>query len=131
MGFEFKHIAYLTVLGCSLWALIVTGLTSMDELGKIQFASELPQEERTSVIGEIPLETRFNALVKVMNLGLPLALLAIVMLLLTYSTNPIGFGSMGFAILVFLFASMKTMETVDIINATSEFSLGLRVWWWI
>ncbi|MDF1816711.1 MAG: hypothetical protein P1V20_31200 [Verrucomicrobiales bacterium] len=129
MGFEFKHFAYLTVLICSLWALTVTALTSVEELGKIKFNSELPQEEVANNFESVPIEDKFEAIINVLNIGIPVALLAILLLIITYGTNPIGITSLGFAILVFLFSSSKAMDAAAIITATTEFSVDARVWW--
>ncbi|MDF1752066.1 MAG: hypothetical protein P1U89_04730 [Verrucomicrobiales bacterium] len=130
MGFEFKHYAFLTILVCSLWAIVVSGLVSVEELGKIKMNSELSQEEPVDNHFEgIPLGNKLESMIKVLNVALPLAFVAIVMLVITYNSNPIGFGSMMFAIVMFLFAASKSMDAADVINASSEFSIDVRVWW--
>jgi hypothetical protein len=130
MGFEFKHYAFMTVLVCSLWALLISGLTSVEELGNIKMNSELAGDaEQGNKFGESPVIDKFSSIIKVLNIALPVALVGIVLLLITYKTNPIGFGSLTFGIVIFLFAATKTMDSADIINATTDYSLEARVWW--
>ena len=130
MGFEFKHYAFMTVLICSLWALLISGLTSVEELGNIKLNSELPAEaERGSNFTEAPVGDKFSSIISVLNIALPLALVGLVLLVITYKSNPIGFGSLTFGIVIYLFAATKAMDSADIINATTEFSLETRVWW--
>jgi hypothetical protein len=132
MGFEFKHYAFMTVLICSVWALFVSGLTSVEELGNIQMNSELANvEEQTNHFAGAPIGDKFASILKVLNVALPLAFIGLLMLVITYKSSPIGFGSMTFGVVLFLFATTKTMDAADIINATTEFSLDARVWWWM
>lgn len=129
MGFELKHYAFLTVLICSGWALIISASTSVDELSNIELRSELPREENSTKFGENPIDNSFEAVVKMLNTALPLSLLAIVLLLVTYGANPIGLGSLGFAIVLFVFSSSRAMHAADVINASTNFSLDAQVWW--
>lgn len=128
---EFKHYCFLTVLICSLWALTVSGLTNIEKLGDIELKSELSVVNggEDNNFGELPLENKFASIIKVLNTALPLALVAIVLLVITYSSNPIGVGSLAVAVGMFFFASTKTMDAIAIIEATSDFSVSPRVWW--
>lgn len=130
MGFEFKNYAVLTVLGCCLWALIVSGLTSVDDLGKIHMNSEFPRDEAVATnFSESPIANEFESMAKVLNLAIPLSLVAIVLLVITYGSNPIGVKTLCFLILLYFFTYSKTMEAADLIRANHQSALDTQVWW--
>ncbi len=130
MGFEFKNYAVLTVLGCCLWALVVSGLTSLDDLGHIKLNSELPRDEEvTSNFSESPIQNEFESMAKVLNLAIPLSLVAIVLLVITYGTNPIGMKTLCLLIILHFFTYSKTMEAADMIRATHQSALDAKIWW--
>jgi hypothetical protein len=130
MGFEFKGYAVLTVLVCCLWALVVSAFTSVDDLGEIKLNSELPRDEQvTTNFSESPIKNEFESMAKVLNFALPLSLVAIVLLVITYGTNPVGMKTLCFLIILYFFTYSKTMGAADLIRATHQSALDAKVWW--
>lgn len=130
---EFKHIAFIAALICSAWALFVGGMTKIEDLGNIEFKSEIPAEiaeaPGTSNFEAAPIENKFESIIDVFNLGLPIALICIILLGLTYKSNPIGFFPLIFIGVLFLFAATKALDAAHLIEAQSDFSIDSRVWW--
>ena len=130
MELEFKHLIFLTVLCCSLRALAIGGAATTEELGYHRYKSELPVTfTGESKFDHAPVAEELNSIIHVLNTALPLSLFGIVLLILTYNTNPIGMGSMLVAIVLFCAASTKTIEAAEIIQSNTPISIEARVWW--
>ena len=128
MELESKHWIFLTVLFCSLWALLVSGLILIEELGKIEMKSSLPSGDANS-FSEAPIGNKPEAIINVLNFALPLALVGILLLVLSYQSNPIGIGSLVVAIGLFLLAYSKIMDAAGVVRANSSIPLETRIWW--
>ena len=127
---EIRYIVLWSVIGCCVWALMVSSLTTVDEIGSAQmFKSELPDQVEGSKFGEVPVD-QFTSIIRVLNVAIPLALLGIIFLGVTNAKNPTGIGAIGAIIVLYAFTVSKTMDAADIIQAKSEFSIDARVWWW-
>ena len=139
---EFKHIMFIAVLLCSGWALLVSGVTSINDLGTtVTTNSELKQsnsgdgsgsktgEKSQSNFGEVPIGDEFTEIIKVLNLGLPVGLIAIVLLIITYKHNPIGICGLAIAIGMYYVSANQTIKAKDIVQEKTEFSIDARVWW--
>jgi len=131
---EFKHIMFIAVLLCSGWALVVSGVTSINDLGTtVNTNSELTQFNSTgepqSNFGKVPFGDQFAEIIKVLNLGIPLGFAAIVLLVLTYKKNPIGVVGLSIAICLFYISYNQAMKAADIIQEKTAFSIDARVWW--
>jgi hypothetical protein len=128
MNIEIKQLAFITVLCCSLWALSISGLTSLEGLGNYKLPSELPSEAAAS-LEVVSVSDKFDEIIQVLNVGLPTALLAIVLLVITSGFDSSGLKFLFSSVVMFLFASTQAMDAAAIIGATSEFSVDARVWW--
>ncbi len=131
MNFEIKQLAFITVLGCSLWALYISGLISLEKLGSYNMPSELSVIEgaETKHFETSSVVNQFDEIIQVLNVGLPVALLAVVLLGITSGFDLNGLKTLFLSVLMYLFASTQAMDAAAIIGATSEFSVDARVWW--
>ena len=148
---EFKNIMFIAVLLCSGWAILVSGLTSINDLGTtITTTSELTQsnseeeeprsyfdgipvpkqsDSTKSNFGESPLGDEFSGIIDVLNLGIPLAFVAVIMLVLTYKHNPIGITGLALSICLVFVSANRANRAAEIVQQKTEFSIDARVWW--
>lgn len=126
---EFKDLVFWVVLGCCAWAISISGLITVDQLGSIEARSELPSQEDNRRFGNSPLNDQFRSIISVLNIALPIAFLGIITLGIIYCKNPIGMWPMLQVGLLFVIAWSQTMDAMDTVQATTFNSINARVWW--
>lgn len=72
---------------------------------------------------------QFKSIISVLNIALPIAFVGIILLGLTYATNPIGMWPMLLVGLLFVIAWSQTMDAMDAVQAKTFNSINARVWW--
>ncbi len=128
MDFEFKHGIWLLLVSCCAWALLVSGMVSIEIARTNEARTELPGQESREMAPE-RVEEWFGSVSEILNLALPVAGACLVLLLFTYPSNPIGLLPLVIAIAAFWLSSSRSVETARWIDERSSLSLDTRVWW--
>lgn len=126
---NFRQLVLLGIFACSLWALVVAGFSSLEDLQTIRTKSELPSQVVGDQLENSPIRNRFEAIVSVLNIGLPASLAGVAILILSYKTERVGLFSLLFAIACFLFCSSRALTTARTLSEAKQVPLEERVWW--
>ena len=125
---EFKQKVLLISISCSLWALLISWLSSVDDLTRFDLKSELPQA-KMSHVEKGPLKQEFESICTILNYALPGALVCIALLVLNFRHDRAGLGSMLVAGCLFLLAYSVSMKAASAVEAFSSVHMDERVWW--
>ncbi|MDF1738215.1 MAG: hypothetical protein P1U86_03565 [Verrucomicrobiales bacterium] len=125
---EFKQKVLLISMGCSFWAIIVSWLSSVDDLSRINHKSEMPGAY-ISYAMEGPLEQEFESICAILNYALPTGLFGIALLVIIFRHDRAGLGAMILAGGIFLVAYSASMKAASAVESFSPLSMDERVWW--
>lgn len=132
MGFEFKHLVFLTAMGCAGWAIALSSMIAYDDYtAAVVYKSELPGETVVAGGEATPFHIldKFRTVAQTLNVVLPLGVLCIAFLMYTYSLNPIGVGSMVILIVMFLVGTVSVLEAGAAVEKIANVDLSRIVWW--
>ena len=125
---DFKQKVLVMSIGCSLWALLVSGLSSLDKYSGHNLKSELPLAQASGAI-DSPIEKEFDSICNVLNLSLPIGLCCIALLMLNFRHDRVGLGAMTLVCFLFMMAYSSSMKAACIAESYSVVSMDERVWW--
>ena len=127
---EFKHIAFITTLVCCGWALLISGMITLEKIQTIKGKSELPVEEVAAAAFAPTLESsEFESVTNALNYSIPVAFICVLLLVFCQRSDPIGILPLAGVIALFWFSSSRVMETANLVEQHSEYSIDVRVWW--
>lgn len=127
---ELKNFLVAVIFAASVWAIFISSMISIEDLGTLRNPGELPDQPVTNFEAP-PVGDKVTSMVNVLNLALPAGFTALALILLTYRINPVGLSALVPAICILFFATSKTMDTTNLVEATAERSISARVWWWM
>ncbi len=125
---EFRQKALLLSIACSLWALTVSWLSSIDDLSALNLKSELPQTG-VGQVGSGPLSQEFESVCAILNYALPTGLFCIALLVVNFRHDRAGLGAMIVAGGIFLLAYSVSMKAASAVESYSLVHMDARVWW--
>jgi len=125
---EFKNFLVAVIFAVSVWALFISSMISIEDLGTLRDAGELPDQPATNFAAP-PVGDKVTSMVHVLNLALPAGFAALAIILLTYRINPVDLGALVSAVCIFVFAASKAMDAFHLVESSADRSIAARVWW--